>query len=111
MSVEIFVYGAGGHGKVIADSLAASGRVVSGFLDDHCSADTILGLPVFPASKWFRSHRHAQVALGISDNRAREAAASCITQHGCSLMTVVHPSAILARSARIGDGVVIMPTT
>ena len=35
----LIVYGAGGHGKVVADILIARGEKVTGFLDDTKTAD------------------------------------------------------------------------
>ena len=34
-SLGVIIYGASGHGKVVADALIRSGRVVAGFLDDN----------------------------------------------------------------------------
>lgn len=110
MTAAIFVYGAGGHGKVVAEVLAASGRTVQGFIDGNTSlhGSMVLGLPVFAAAEWLPSHPGAQVALGIGNNTAREQVAMNIKQSGCTLLTVVHPSAVVARSARIGEGAAIM---
>ncbi|PYY15192.1 MAG: acetyltransferase [Acidobacteria bacterium] len=111
MTGLIVVYGAGGHGKVVAEVLAACGQKIEGFIDDKVSlaGSKVFDLPVFAAAEWLRSHSGAQVALGIGDNVARERAANRIKQNGCALLTVVHPSAVVARSARIDEGAAIMP--
>lgn len=43
MSDSVIIIGAGGHGKVIADIIIASGNQVKGFLDD---ADDIQGMSI-----------------------------------------------------------------
>lgn len=48
MNEGIVVYGAGGHGKVVAETLIAW------------------------ADEWLRFHTHANVALGVGVNVARE---------------------------------------
>lgn len=105
---EIVVVGAGGHGKVVADALVASGRRVTGFLDDAKPLGTlVLGLPVLGATDWLRG-RSAMAALGVGDNAARERAATMCRTLGVQLVTVVHPRAVVATSARVDDGAVIL---
>ena len=106
------VYGAGGHGKVVAEVLCASGCTVYGFIDDNAalSGSTISGLPVFLAEEWLHSHSESRIGLGIGDNRAREEAAWRVRRHNSRPITAIHPSAVLAKSAKIAEGVVILPT-
>jgi sugar O-acyltransferase (sialic acid O-acetyltransferase NeuD family) len=111
MSEPLVVYGAGGHGKVVAEILLAGRQQIAGFLDDNpaLSGSVVLGFPVFLAAEWLRKNAGAQVALGIGNNAQREHAAQQITKLGGELITAIHPSAIVARSATVGSGVVIMP--
>ena len=46
--------------------------------------------------------------VGIGDNTARERVARWLTENGCSLMRVVHPSASIGRDVMIGDGTMVM---
>ena len=110
MTDEIVVYGAGGHGKVVAEILAASKRIVTGFIEDDITltGSRIINLPVFPADEWLKSHSDATVALGIGDNRARERAGCLIQKRAHQLISAIHPAAIVSRSARLGAGAVIM---
>lgn len=110
MSITV-VYGAGGHGKVVAEALTASGYSVHGFIDDNAalSGATVFGLPVFLAEEWLRAHSACRVALGIGDNHARERAALRVRGHEGNLVIAIHPSAVVAKSARIAEGAVIMP--
>jgi UDP-N-acetylbacillosamine N-acetyltransferase len=66
-------------------------------------------LPVFAADEWLESGADCRVALGIGDNRAREAVAKRVRKMGATLVSAIHPSAVISASAQIGEGVVIMP--
>ena len=98
---KLFVYGASGHGKVVADIAELCGYEVAGFIDDH-AADTI-------TYELFRqSSPSAHVALGIGNNDARAAVYHRLKENGTKVTTLVHPSATIARTARIGEGTVVM---
>jgi len=104
----LVVFGAGGHGKVVCDILLCSGEAVLGFLDDsRPHGELHLGLPVLGGASWLDG-REARVALGIGDNSARQRIAEACTNAGAQLVTAIHPRAVVARSAAIEDGVVIM---
>ncbi len=111
MSEPLVVYGAGGHGKVVAEILLAGRQEIAGFLDDNpaLSGSLVLGLPIFRAAEWLGKNAGARVALGIGNHAQREHAAQQITRLGGELITAIHPSAIIAGSARVGSGVVILP--
>src|SRR5581483_8944837 len=111
MSDLLVVYGAGGHGKVVAEILFASGRRVAGFLDDNpaLNGSSVLDLPVFAAAEWLQWNPRAYVALGIGNNAQRENASHQVRKFGGTLVVAIHPTAAVARSAKIAEGVVIMP--
>jgi sugar O-acyltransferase (sialic acid O-acetyltransferase NeuD family) len=111
MSEPLVVYGAGGHGKVVAEILLAGGQQIAGFLDDNpaLTGSVLLGFPVLLAAEWLEKNTGAQVALGIGNNSQRQGAAQQITKFGGQLITAIHPGAIVAGSARVGSGVLIMP--
>lgn len=115
MADRIAVFGAGGHGKVVADIALASGRRVVAFIDDEPSrhGGRIWDVPVVSwerftgeAGPW----SGAAVAMAIGSNAAREACTARVRSGGVSLATLVHPSAVVARSARIGEATVVMAT-
>ena len=110
----VYVYGAGGHGKVVADVLRAARRPPAGFLDDSACGCRVppAGLPVLDAKQWMSRIEACDgigVALGIGDNRARQEVAELCRCRGIKIVTAVHPSAVLSPSARIGAGTVVMP--
>ena len=110
----IYVYGAGGHGKVVADVLRAARRPPAGFLDDSPSRCRVsrLGLPVLDARQWMSRIEvcgEIGVALGIGDNRARQEVADLCRSSGFKIVSAVHPAAVLSSAAKIGAGTVVMP--
>lgn len=110
----VFVYGAGGHGKVVADILLANKNPrFAGFIDDrpNLQGSTVLGLPVCGDGQWLQnesSRQRVAVALGIGDNFARQRVAQSCLAWGAELLTVVHPTAAISASARLGPGAVVM---
>lgn len=111
---KMFVYGASGHGKVVADILLARKEPdLVGFIDDRADFQgvNVLGLPVCGNGQWLREEAkkmRVAVALGIGDNLARQRVAYKCLAWGAELATVVHPSAAVAVSARLGPGTVVM---
>ncbi len=108
----VFVYGASGHGKVVADILRASGIEVDGFVDDDPDKrKAAFGLKVFGDGPWLirqAAERPVAVALGIGDNFSRCAVAEKCTKVNLRILSAVHPSATVAPSAKLSPGVVIM---
>jgi sugar O-acyltransferase (sialic acid O-acetyltransferase NeuD family) len=111
-AASIFVYGAGGHGKVVADILLASGVTPTGFIDDDPARDcgTVLGLPVYTGEWLERSSKSESitVVLGIGDNSARRSVMERCLGLPVQVCTAIHPKATVASSARIGQGTVVM---
>lgn len=69
------------------------------------------GLEVFPVSALdqVRSRGLAHAVVAIGDNDARRRCADLLRRRHFQLIQVRHPGAIVARSAVLGDGTVVMP--
>lgn len=111
--IPLYVYGASGHGKVVAEAARQTDAyVLRGFLDDDENkwgqpfhGVTILGgLKALP-----QLHPRARVALGIGANQARRRIFDRLQEAHIELATVVHPSASVSKGAVIGDGTVVGP--
>lgn len=108
----VVVYGAGGHGKVVADILLAAGEIVIGFLDDVKPVGaTVIGLPVLGAADWLDERSGTRVALGVGDNVLRARHAEICLAKAAELVTAIHPSSVVARSSEIEAGAVLMAYT
>jgi sugar O-acyltransferase (sialic acid O-acetyltransferase NeuD family) len=112
------VWGAGGHGRVVADLVRATGAVLAGFAD--------LGLPVGEEAEpgggrvvVSETELRALLARGelpagcdavvpaIGDNALRWAAYEALGDRVAPAL--VHPTAVLSPSARVERGAVVMP--
>jgi UDP-perosamine 4-acetyltransferase len=111
---EVLVYGAGPHGKAVADILLCEGKKVHGFVDDRAElhGSTTMGIAVLGGFDWLerRSKEDApcSVALGLGSNEARERVAFACQALGVDLIRAIHPRAMLSASAVVGQAVVIM---
>ncbi len=111
---RVFVYGASGHGKVVGDILLACHHPdFAGFIDDRPDLrnNMVLGLPVLGDGPWLQEQAgrtQVGVALGIGDNFVRRGLFEKCAQWGAELITAVHPTAAVSRSARVGRGTVVM---
>lgn len=106
----VLILGAGGHAKVIADILMSQGTEVRGFLDDDPKlwGEMRLGLPVLGAIGQYLDYQPDGLIIGIGDNLVRRSFAERLSTQAQKLWcNAVHPRAILARSVRLGQGVVV----
>lgn len=117
---KILIWGGGGHGKVVADVARAAGWRVVGVIDANPKK---LGATVEPGGgrvimlqNEFLSILRAgaplpedadAVALAVGDNRTR---VGCLDVLGeAPSPPLIHPSAVVSPSAKIGRGTVVMP--
>ena len=97
-----FVYGASGHGLVIAEIIEALGHTFGGFIDDNPSSGALSW------EAFCTSHTQANIIIGIGNNTTRQKIFNKIDEKGYHLPSVVHPCAIVSPSAMIQRGVVVM---
>lgn len=105
------VYGAGGHGKVVASILRACGIPIMGFFDDAYTGpgQEVQGVPVIGRCSDILSYRDqiAAAYLAVGDNSSRSKAFQEIHREGIELPALIHPKAHVEPDATIGDGTVI----
>ena len=111
----VVIIGAGGHAKVVADALLAMGCVVRGFLDiDPARRNAnINGVAVLGGDDYLTDRDIAEIELanGIGSVRTLEARRAVFERfrgRGFRFATVVHPRAVVASSASLGEGAQIM---
>ncbi len=110
---RIAVFGAGGHGKVVIDAIQCNdGLAVACVADDRPQPGAaILGHAVIGGREALLERRGEidAVIVAIGDNRARTEVAGWLAAQGFVLRSVVHPASMVARSASVGAGALIMP--
>src|SRR5713226_1512473 len=109
-ATTLLIWGAGGHGKVAADTALAMDRYSEiEFLDDDPAliGTTVLGLPVVSGVGVIRAESEFFIAVG--DNSRRADIAGRIRVFGVQLATLRHPSSLVSSFATVGEGSLIMP--
>lgn len=103
----IYVFGAGGHAKVVLSTLLAAGCAVEGlFDDDPCKLGTqVLGVRVLGTISEAQRMAPASGVLAVGSNQARRDLAARLP--GWEWIPVVHPHAYVDRSAVVGPGTVV----
>lgn len=81
---SILILGAGGHGRVVAETAEACGYEKISFLDDH-----------------------SETAIG--NNRLRGELQKCLEKAGYKVPTLIHPAAYISKTAEIGAGTIVEP--
>lgn len=112
--MRLFLVGASGHGKVVADIVRLAGSdELAGFLDDDPAkaGGRSLGLPIFLRADAMRSlgpGAGAGAIVTIGTNSVRMALAGELLAAGLTLRSAVHPAAVVAADVALGPGTVVM---
>ncbi len=110
-----FVWGAGGHAKVVIDAMRVGKdgdcRIVLIDDDPTLRGKRILGAIVEGGNDWLdrQDRTDCVIVPAIGDNRHRENAMEWGRTHGFALASVRHPSAIVGLEAQIADGCFLAP--
>ena len=98
---QIFIYGASGHGLVVADIAKTCGYEKIIFIDD--------GNNSYPTFEDIKNKNVIPMAFGIGNNTIRKKLFDQLKIHHFNMPPLIHPSAIIAPSVDIGEGTVVMP--
>lgn len=102
---KLIIIGASGHGKVVADIAVQNGYQEIVFLDDNEAVKSCGKYPVIgKTDEARRLDRDIIVAIGNANIRKRIQEG----MEGLKLATLIHPGAIVADDAVIGEGTVVM---
>lgn len=98
---SIYIYGASGHGLVVAEIAIACGYDNIIFIDD--------GENDYPKFEDVKINNHIPIAFGIGNNSVRKKLLKKLLEYNFKILTLVHPSAIISPSTTLGIGTVVMP--
>ena len=108
---SLLIFGAGGHGKVVAETARAIGNWNEiMFADDaYPQVTSVDGYPVVADFSGARSmgNGYGNVIVALGDNRKRLDLTIQLRQSGFDPVTLIHPTAVVAKSAHIDTGTVI----
>jgi UDP-perosamine 4-acetyltransferase len=115
--MRVIGLGAGGHASVVIDILQIAGQhELVGLLDANpvLWGATVLGVPVLGGDEMLpelhaQGVAHAFVGVGsIGDTTPRRQIYEKLCQQGFEFVNAIHPQAVVARSAQMGQGATIM---
>jgi len=111
--IDLLIYGAGGHAKVVLDAALRSGRYrVVGLLDDDGALHgrTVLGTPVLGGFSELerRELRGCQVVLAVGSNSRRQELRERLRPLGIAFASLTHPSAQIGEAVSLGLGTVVL---
>lgn len=98
--MQNYIYGAGGHGKVVLDAMQVAGLDCGGFVDDG-EIFNWAGLRVLKPLDLIENGS-VNLHLAIGNCKTRQAIGNSFNH--ASYFSVTHPSAIIAKTAQIGIG-------
>lgn len=99
----MYLYGAGGHAKVILDILETQNVEAEGIIDDSKEGE-FMGVRILRGWQKYCS----PIIISIGNNDVRRKIAERLTHESVAFGTAVHPSAVVSHHAEIGEGSVIM---
>jgi len=113
MAEAVLIYGAGGHGRAVIELLRAlPGWRIAGLVDAAPRAAAMLDVPVLgdeAALPGLRAAGIAAAVVAVGDAVARRRIAAALAAQGFALPVAVHPTAVVAPSAMLGEGTVVLP--
>ena len=98
---KIYIYGASGHGLVVADIAKSSGYTDIVFVDDEKKE--------YLSFEEIQNNNHIPIAFGIGDNNIRAKLFEKVQRNKFKIVSLIHSSAIISPSAIIDKGTVVMP--
>lgn len=108
---KLIIIGAGGHGRVVAETAELEGRWDDiAFLDDRNDTDTVLGHKIIGKlneyARFAGKYDYAIVSLG--DNEKRMDLIQKLLKAGYKVPVIIHPKATVSKYSEIKDGSVIL---
>ncbi len=109
---KLLLWGAGGQGKMVSDiaiALAAFSEIA--FIDDRPNVSVPAGIFLGGSASLadLQQRGYESFVVSIGENQARALCYARARTAGLNPLVLVHPSAIVSPTARIGFGTVVMP--
>jgi sugar O-acyltransferase (sialic acid O-acetyltransferase NeuD family) len=102
---KIFLYGAGGHAKVILELIEANKLLCAGIYDEYTGRKELLGYAISGTLDDLYKQSDATLIIAIGNNLIRR---KLVHQLAAEWGNVFHPSASISTRCTIGEGTVVM---
>ena len=118
---KVIVVGSGGHAKVVIDILeemisnGAELQIIGVTSNSIALSDLFFGYLVLGPDEIIKNYANDEAIVaamglgGFKDNLLREKVFNYIKGFGINFINVIHPSAIISKTAKFGEGIVIFP--
>lgn len=110
---KIILIGTGGHAKVVLDIIKSENKFnVIGCVASDTNQTQFEGLPVFGTDEILPvifEKGITNVFVAIGDNEIRKKIINLSKKIGFNIVTTIHPSALISKTAMISNGTCIMP--
>lgn len=114
MSQSVYVLGAGGHAKVLIDSLLANHVKITGILDgQHEVGSRVLDVPIVGGDQYLEGMSPFDVCLvnGVGANpqvARRQRLFISMKKRNFQFCSITHPTAIIAKEVQVMEGCQVM---
>ena len=112
-STPVLLLGGGGHAKVLLDVLLRLGASILGYSDSDHEKSDLLGIPRLGGDEAISRFSSSDIALVIAIGSTRASSVrrdvfERFKKEGYVYRSVIHPSAVIADSVVMGEGVQVM---
>ncbi|MEK5026361.1 acetyltransferase [Paenibacillus sp. FSL M7-1046] len=110
MKNGLIIIGAGGHGKVVAD-IANEMNIWDNisFIDNNLSVTECIGFEVIGNTEDINTYiNDFDFFVAIGNNSTRELIQNKLEHDGASIVSLIHPQAVIGSNVKVGCGTVIM---
>jgi len=106
---QIFIFGRGGHARVIAEIIELSEKFeLSGYVDIGVENSEHQGVPLY-AEQYFLDNFHGvNIVIGVGENYLRKIVFEKTKDLGLVFPNVIHPNATLSKTLVMDRGSVVM---
>jgi len=111
---SVLILGAGGHAKVITDTLISMRRSIVGILDPgKAIGETVLGIPVLGSDNKILEFPQDEIELAngigaLPGDTLRWELAKKFNGKGYRFATIIHPTAVISSNVKLAEGVQLM---
>ncbi|MEK4047173.1 acetyltransferase [Paenibacillus sp. FSL H8-0048] len=108
---NLLILGAGGHGKVVAETALRTGLWDEiAFLDNDSTLNKVIGIPVIGGFDTYPNHKetYSSAIVAIGNNHSRLTWLTTLEQAGYKIPVIIHPSSILSKFCEIESGTVVL---
>ncbi|AZQ63562.1 acetyltransferase [Flammeovirga pectinis] len=96
--LDVYIYGASGHGKVIFDCIISKGIEVRGFIDDDLKKNTFMDCKVYRSTDILSTWN---VVVAIGDPTTRQ---KIVNDLNVNFVTIQHNTSIISSNTNIKEG-------